>query len=175
MAVGYLGFMAYNAHFILSKHVYPSRPSSSSLSLLAPSLGAAIFALLSLRFQVERSPPSYYLYAFFPCFFWASILRDPWPFAQLFREAQAEATISQLLGGTIAVIGVLQIMVFGYSVREVFAALLLGMGSAWPALGMKRKFVEREWKLVGAYAVACVVLAVFPLLPVEKGESIMTM
>lgn len=80
-----------------------------------------------------------------------------------------------MLGGLLAVVGSLQTMVWGYSVRQVFAVLLLGMGVGWPVLGMKRAFVEREWKLVGSWTVSCVILAVFPLLPVEKGESIITM
>lgn len=176
VTLGYLGFMAYSVDFVLRKHVYTSQPSNSrSNTVLVPALAVTAFAILSFRFFVERSSPSYYLYALFPCFFWGKVLRDPWPFARLVRDAQAGTTSPKLLGGLLAVLGALQAMVFGYSVRQVFAALLLGMGVAWPLLGMGRSFAEKHWKLVGAWTASCIVLAVFPLLPVEKGESIITM
>lgn len=74
-----------------------------------------------------------------------------------------------------AVVGSLQTMVWGYSVRQVFAVLLVGMGLVWPIVGTESAFLRREKKLVAAWSGACVVLAVFPLLPVEKGESIAVM
>lgn len=177
VTLGYLGFILYNTAFLLSRHVYPSAPlrRQSMPNVLAPLLGVFAFTLLSTKFLIEQAPPSYYLYALFPAFFFSSVLSDPWPFVQLGRDLKAHASVGKVLGGIVVVVAALQTMVWGYSVRQVFAALLLGMGIVWPTVVMESAFLRREKKLVGAWGTSCAILAVFPLLPVEKGESIAVM
>lgn len=143
--------------------------------MVAPLFGTLAFTLLSTKFLIEQAPPSYYLYALFPAFFFSVVLSDPWPFIQLGRDLKAHASVGKILASTVVVVSALQTMVWGYSVRQVFAALLLGMGIAWPIIGMENAFVRREKKLVGAWGASCAILAIFPLLPVEKGESIAVM
>lgn len=177
VTLGYLGFILYNVSFLLRRHVYPSSPlrRQSTPNVISPVLGMFAFTLLSTKFMIEQAPPSYYLYALFPAVFFSSALSDPWPFVQLGRDLRAHASVGKVLGGIVVVVEALQTMVWGYSVRQVFAVLLLGMGIVWPVVGMDGAFLRREKKLVGAWGASCATLAVFPLLPVEKGESIATM
>ncbi|ORY72728.1 Phosphatidylinositolglycan class N-domain-containing protein [Leucosporidium creatinivorum] len=174
VTLGYLGFILYNTSFLLRRHVYPSAPlrRQSTPNVIAPLLGVFAFTLLSTKFMIEQAPPSYYLYALFPAFFFSSILSDPWPFLQLGRDLKAYASVVKVVGGLAIVLSALQTMVWGYSLREVFAVLLVGMGIVWPTVGMESGFLRREKMLIGAWGTSCAVLAVFPLLPVEKGESI---
>lgn len=172
VTVGYLGFMVYSTNFVLQTHVFAPHPSSApSPSLLGPSLGLAAFVALATRFLIERAPLTYYLYALFPSFFWGSILYDPWALRLLLASARSRAS-ARLAGGGALVVLTLELMVFGYMQRAVFAAIVAGMGLVWPLVGMDAGFRARHRKALGLWAVASVGLAVFPLLPVEKGESL---
>lgn len=66
-------------------------------------------------------------------------------------------------------------MVQGYSYRPVFSAIILGMGIIWPLMGMESEFRKGNKGLIAAWSAACAVLAIFPALPVEKGESLPVM
>ncbi|KAL8286582.1 hypothetical protein RQP46_004599 [Phenoliferia psychrophenolica] len=172
VTIGYLGFMSYSTNFVLQTHVFASQsPSPSSPSFLGPSLALASFAALATRFAIERAPITYYLYAFFPSFFWGSLLRDPWAIRLLVTAVKQHA--SPRLGVSAVLVGLtLELMVYGYMRREVFAAIVGGMGIVWPMVGMTGEFRSRNKSVLGVWAGACVVLAGFPLLPVEKGESL---
>lgn len=164
VTVGYVGFMLYSTSFILRTHVFPS---ATTPSLFGPALVLAAFTALATRFVIERAPLTYYLYAAFPSFFWGSILADPSPLLALLAR-----TTPRLVAATALVALTLELMVYGYFRREVFAAIILGMGLVWPLVGTGRLFREGNRALLRVWAGACFVLAVFPLLPVEKGESL---
>lgn len=66
-------------------------------------------------------------------------------------------------------------MVWGYAHRQVFSVLLLAMGAVWPVCYIDRAIVRANSGTVVAWTSSCITLAVFPLLPVEKGESIVIM
>lgn len=163
--------MAFSADFVLRTHVFSKPASHPTPSITIPVLGFSAFAALASRFAIERSPISYYVYAAFPCFFWTTVLRDPWPFHLAFAVGRARSTWA-IAAGSILVVGVLELMVAGYSTRLVFTGILLGMGVLWPMLGMERSFRGKNASLLIGWALSCVVLAVFPALPVEKGESL---
>lgn len=133
-----------------------------------------LFTPLSIRFLIEKAPISYYLYAIFPCYFWSALASDVQPFSKLFASIRHRSFfrsfIYAVLVGT-----TLLFMVQGYSYRPVFSAIILGMGIIWPLLGMEGAFREESKGLVAAWSGACGVLAIFPALPVEKGESLPVM
>ncbi len=174
VTLGYLGFIAYSTNFILRTYVYSLPPTTSSVFSPIPAAGFATFVTLATRFFLEHAPPSYYLYAVFPAFFWSSVLRDLSAFRKLYRSAKARSA-----GGLVVqaglVVGVLQLLVRGYQRREVFAAALGLMGALWPAFGMGGEFQRANGRLVVGWILSCGVLGVFPMLPVEKGESLPVM
>ena len=173
MTIGYLGFMAYSIDFVLKTHVFPSYSSTSSPSLLGPSLALAIFAALATRFAVERAPFTYYLYALFPSVFWGSTLRDPWAFRLLLAAAKKHASATLAINAALVAL-TLELMVYGYMQRMVFAAIMAGIGCVWPLVGMDRAFRASNRGVLRLFSAAQLVLAGFPLLPVEKGESLPT-
>lgn len=155
----------------LTPHCRSQLAVSRPKSLLPPLLGLTAFTILSTRFYIERSPLSYYLYLLFPVYFWTSIFSSPRAFLRL-GSALSKTSRSTLIWGPLGILLILQAMVQGYMHREVFAAILLGMGFVWPILGMDGAFVRSQKTLVGGWATSCVLLAVFPMLPVEKGEHV---
>lgn len=129
-----------------------------------------VFLALSIRFLLEKAPVSYHLYAVFPCFFWTSVLRDAHVWRQVWIDVRPNSP-SSIVSATVAIVAALQMMVWGYARRELFAAVLVVMGLGWPAFGMDVAFVYAQGGLLAAWAASCLSLAIFPLLPVEKGES----
>ncbi|KAK4054782.1 Glycosyl phosphatidyl inositol anchor synthesis [Microbotryomycetes sp. JL201] len=170
VSAGYAGFIVYSAKFIIKRHVIQLSTSNTTPSMLASALGFTAFAVLATRFYLEESPPSYYLYALFPCFFWSCILRDLTAFRHLRKSRQF--SVSGAIQVVLASMAVLQAMVFGYTSRRLFAYLLVGMAFLWPLFGMTTGFRKTHTPLIVCWIVSCLLLAVFPMLPVEKGESI---
>lgn len=178
VTLGYLGFIVYSTNFVLQTHVYPSyRPtanSNSPTSHFVSIIGIVVFAALATRFTLEKSPISYFLYSIFPCFFWSSILQNSWAFRRLLSNITWRSIIPTLFNSAL-VIGILQLMVIGYSNRIVFSAILLGIGFMWPILGMTGQFTSDNLGLLLGWAASCTLLAIFPALPVEKGENLLVM
>ncbi|GAA5887546.1 hypothetical protein JCM5296_002613 [Sporobolomyces johnsonii] len=174
VTLGYLGFMAFTTHFILSHHVFPSssvRPAKpASLSRLLALAPAAAFLTLVARFAVERAPLTYYLYALFPAYFWTHVLRDLSPFTRLFSSRTISLSRTALY--VVLTLSAVEVMAYGYTDRRMFALVALGMGWAWPMFGQKEGQGEIKRNYLMVWRVSMTVLAVFPLLPVEKGEDL---
>ncbi|GAA5965459.1 hypothetical protein JCM21900_006306 [Sporobolomyces salmonicolor] len=174
VTLGYLGFMAFTTHFVLSHHVFPSstpRPAKpaflSRLLALAP---ATAFLALVARFAVERAPLTYYLYALFPAYFWTHVLRDLSPFTRVFSSRTVSLSRTALY--VLVTLAAVEAMAYGYTDRRIFAIVALGMGWAWPMFGWKKGQGEIKMNYLMLWRVSMTVLAVFPLLPVEKGEDL---
>ncbi|GAA6047864.1 hypothetical protein JCM3770_004680 [Rhodotorula araucariae] len=173
VTLGYLGFMAFTAQSILAGHT----PAPSTIPRMTVTCGLPIGAFLSLcaRFAIERAPPSYYLYAFWPCAFWLAVLLDPAPFVALFRSTCTRASIlPRLFGSTTAVVLSLLAMAYGYTDRRVFALMALGMALVWPATMLDSAWRARNSALLAQWTVTLSALAVFTLLPTEKAEDLAT-
>ncbi|KDE08226.1 hypothetical protein MVLG_01493 [Microbotryum lychnidis-dioicae p1A1 Lamole] len=170
VALGYLGFIVYSAHFVLRTHVYSSdaKVATTTTSPIPRVLGATIFSILSAKFFIERSSATYYAYAAFPCYFWSSILSNRAPLIWLFRSI-SPARAATGLGATLIVV---QMIAQAYLVREYLTYILIIIALAWPLLGMDRAFIRKEQRLVAAWAASCSLLSIFPQLPVEKGENL---
>lgn len=165
VTIGYLSFMLLTAHSILSSSAAPSSPSRLTvLPLLA-------FLALSLRFAIEHAPLSYYLYAFFPSLFTFLALRNPSPLLSLLHPPTSGIPLSHRLAGGLSSILILETMAYGYTSRRAFALIALAMGFIWP-LTLDGRWRKENGGLVRGWVAAMGVLAVFPVLPVEKGEDL---
>ncbi|GJN91719.1 hypothetical protein Rhopal_004742-T1 [Rhodotorula paludigena] len=169
VTLGYLGFMAFTIHTILAADT-AARPHKPSILSAIPLLAFGTFVI---RFAVERAPLSYYLYALFPSAFWTAVLRDPGPFVTLFRSAHAgtASPAKSILYGTVTLVAI-EAMAYGYTDRVAFAAIALSMGLVWPAVMLDRAWKAQNRRLSIAWAASMSILAVFPILPVEKGEEL---
>lgn len=169
--------MAYTALAIFANGVSsaPIPPSTSHalLSLLPP----VAFGLFALRFAAERAPITYYLYAIFPTFFWHRVLRRGPALLATLRQARRLSAVStpRLAVDALVAVLVVEAMAYGYSDRRAFTAIAYGMGMVWPVVMLEPRFKIEQEKLLQVWQAVMAVLGVFPLLSVEKGESLATM
>ncbi|BGP21861.1 phosphatidylinositol glycan, class N [Rhodotorula toruloides] len=166
VTTGYVSFMLLAAHSILSS----SSATTSSPSRLAI-LPIVAFLAFSTRFAAERSPFSYYLYTFFPSLFTLLVLRDPYPLLSLCRSLASNLPLTRRLAGTLSTLLILETMAYGYTSRRAFALIALAMGFVWP-LTLDARWRSNNKVLVKGWMAVIGVLAVFPVLPVEKGEDL---
>ncbi|KWU43661.1 PigN-domain-containing protein [Rhodotorula sp. JG-1b] len=173
VTLGYTGFMAYTALAIFANGASSAPTPPSSLLSLLPLVA---FALLALRFAAERAPITYYLYAIFPTFFWHRVLRQIPAWLATLRQARSQRAVSlpRLAVDALAAILVVEAMAYGYSDRRAFTAIAYGMGMVWPVVMLEPRFKVEQEKLLQVWQAVMAVLGVFPLLPVEKGESLAT-
>ncbi|GAA5934260.1 hypothetical protein JCM3775_006952 [Rhodotorula graminis] len=172
VTLGYLGFIAFTAQTILvSSLALP--PSPSSRFPIAAGLPIGAFLSLCARFAVERVPTSHYLYALLPSAFWIVVLRDPAPFLALVRTTRTSSiSLSRLCASAGAVVLSILAMAYGYSDRRAFALIALGMGAMWPLAMLAPGVRATRGPVLSRWAAAMTALAVFPMLPVEKGENL---
>jgi phosphatidylinositol glycan class N len=173
VVLGYLGWMAAAGTFVLRHYGSARLPPSPPSATAAYSGCVAVFAALAGKFALERSPVTFYLYAAFGTLFWALVLRDPVPLSSAARRVLARP--AELLAALV-VLGTLELAVLGYFHRQAWTAgfVLLGcVAPLWSTSAAFRAQPENR-KLAAAWAVSCLVTGIFPLLPVEKGESLVT-
>lgn len=166
--------MAYTALAIFANGTLSAPTPPSSLLSLLPLVA---FGLLALRFVAERAPITHYLYAIFPTFFWHRVLRQTPALLGTLRQARRQSTISlpRLTIDALVAVLVVEAMAYGYSDRRAFTAIAYGMGMVWPVVMLEPRFKVEQEKLLQVWQAVMAVLGVFPLLPVEKGESLATM
>jgi GPI ethanolamine phosphate transferase 1 len=62
-----------------------------------------------------------------------------------------------------------------YTHRSIWSVGFVFMGFIWPAFSWPRKLVAQHRSLLTAWAASCLATAVFPLLAVDKKESLLAM
>lgn len=63
------------------------------------------------------------------------------------------------------------IQVYSYFERKILA-VCLALLVIWPLVKAPSSFIRRHRVLIAAWTVACLATALFPLLPVEKGDDL---
>jgi phosphatidylinositol glycan class N len=114
ITIGYLGWMAYATTTVLSLYVV-QESIPPQRTLLGSILFSSVLVALYSSFIVSKSPPSYYLYAFFPVLFWeevyarrASIAKG---FQALFGHVKSGGAVAALAFNVILYFGVIQSLV----------------------------------------------------------------
>lgn len=155
-----------------------------------------IFVPLSLGFTflyLQRSPLMYYLYLLFPVMFWAWALGYIAPTLRHMshalgtpKKATAKPVPSSSFGAslpftTIFSFLIMQCAVVGYFYREVYFIALFGV-AVWTWSGMTAPLSASRVSIFGIYVshsylqilwwVACILVGVFPLVPLDFGESV---
>ena len=184
--VAYLGWAAYAALFIF-------RPPSSDIPRsITTMISVSVMLMFWAMFAVQKSPMTFYVYVAFPCYFWNEVvLHAMEPVGSWFRERTLGFYGRSLIQAGL-VIGVLQSMVVcthrlqcitpsqytlqaAYTHRWLWSLGFVLMGIAWPLLSWPSHVRSQIPRLFFSWAVICIVTASFPLLGVEKKESLSTM
>ncbi|KAG6038715.1 Glycosyl phosphatidyl inositol anchor synthesis [Claviceps citrina] len=173
ITIGYLGWMAYAITTVVDMFVVRENVPAQR-SLLGNAAFTAVLVALYASFFTSKSPATYYLYSLFPVVFWEevfahreSLLRGK---AVLFANVQSPGGVfTIILHGALYVV-VIQLLAIGYIYREVLTGIFI-VAAAWPTVyGVS--FLQRHALLSTIWAVSCLIMSVFTLLPANKVESV---
>ncbi|KAI9457866.1 Phosphatidylinositolglycan class N-domain-containing protein [Boletus coccyginus] len=171
VVVAYVGWAAYTSISLL--------PAPDTLPVLAARKGIVdVFTLLTffgsaIAFWIQNAPWTFYVYVAFPCYFWRVFyLRGVPPLLR--AVSQSSFSSRQLCTYGLLVIVSLQSMVAAYTYRYMWSVGFIIIGVLWPYYGWPSSALLQNRQLALQWAFSCLVTSVFPLLPVDKQESLPT-
>ncbi|EGN92654.1 hypothetical protein SERLA73DRAFT_117102 [Serpula lacrymans var. lacrymans S7.3] len=173
VVLAYLGWAAYTSLFVL----YKDSPTSYKGSRTPIVINSATFVILLgfwVAFAIQKSRWTFYLYIAFPCYFWQQFaLRVVPAFLAYFKSSKTSSISSPILilQGAL-VVAVLQCMVAAYTRRFIWSVGFALMGLAWPSYSWPGKMRSERPQLQFLWALSCLVTGIFPLLSVDKKESL---
>ncbi|RMZ80194.1 hypothetical protein DV737_g3071, partial [Chaetothyriales sp. CBS 132003] len=172
ITIGYLGWIAYATTTVIDLHLLRgSTPASRTLT--SSIFFSSILVLLYASFVVEKSPLTYYAYAFFPLFFWEDVFAHRRGFVAaarlLFADLDRPSAYLSLALQALVYLAVLEGLVQSYFHRIIFT-LCYGLAAFWPNL-YGSDFIKNNSSTALAWAAGCLTLSTFTLLPVVKVEN----
>ncbi|KAF8165903.1 Phosphatidylinositolglycan class N-domain-containing protein [Crassisporium funariophilum] len=169
----YLGWAAYASLYILRPlDTMPvnSGDKSSFIRVASYTVLVAFWVLLA----VQSSPWSFYLYTLFPCYFWQQFLIQTSTTLRhhCLTKYPPISYIKFLLQASMVIIA-LQGMVAGYTHRFIWSIGFILVGLVWP-FSWDKEMRSNNTRLMFSWMTSCIVSAIFPLLSVDKKESLAT-
>ncbi|BDD56036.1 Glycosyl phosphatidyl inositol anchor synthesis [Monascus purpureus] len=175
VTLGYLGWIAYSLTTVIHLHVLHGTSDSHrtlSSSMFFSSILVALFSILLYQGSSWR----YYLYVSFPVFFWEEVFarRKALVAGRKIILSRVHSFGGYLTFGLQAALflGVLEALVQSYFLREIFTACFI-LGAFWPVV-YGTSFVTQHALLSATWAVGCLLMSTFTLLPAVKVEDITT-
>ncbi|KAK5760840.1 Glycosyl phosphatidyl inositol anchor synthesis [Elasticomyces elasticus] len=171
VTAGYLGWIAFAFTTAVDAYILDGKFDAKRTASSVTAFASVLVALYSFLF-VQSSPLTYYLYALFPVMFWEEVFVRRSALAagknKLFTKFSGEDRVKLSLN-FLAYIGILEVMVQSYYHREIYTICYL-LATAWPAFyGMQ--FLLENIILCATWALGCVSMSIFTLLPAIKTES----
>ncbi|KAI8822461.1 Phosphatidylinositolglycan class N-domain-containing protein [Fimicolochytrium jonesii] len=176
IALGYAGWVAYSTLFMIRGDVLNESSKGKRPVSLTPANSVYATSILvslglgTLLYQKE-SPLLYYIYAAFPIFFWSETIKQRALVADSVAGLRSRGT-TKSVAAIAAYALVLELLVYSYFRREVLAPSLWFLGLVWPWT-FPAGFRQKHFVLLVLWAGSCLATSVFPLLPVEKGDSVL--
>ncbi|KAI9710266.1 MAG: Glycosyl phosphatidyl inositol anchor synthesis [Bogoriella megaspora] len=173
VTAGYLGWIAFAITTVIDLHVLHGKTQDSRTTSSIVVFFSALVALYSLLF-IQSSSWTYYAYSVFPIIFWEEVWARRGALLKakeaLFGDNVSPKAYFRLALNTLAFVGLIEALVHSYHVREVYTICYV-LAAAWPAFyGVK--FVEKNSILAGTWALCCLSMGVFTLLPANKVENL---
>lgn len=172
VTIGYLGWIGYAIASFLHTYVTPDERKSSHLTVRLTSL--CILSALFWVFYFQRSPINYYLYALFPVFFWDQVIEHCGTIQRgtklLIERQDSKTPVKSAIFIFIFTLVLLEAIVYGYFHRAIFSACF-AVAILWPWV-QDPSVAYSNLSLSGGWAVLCLAMASFTLLPVNKEEDI---
>ncbi|KAI6012879.1 Phosphatidylinositolglycan class N-domain-containing protein [Pisolithus microcarpus] len=165
--VAYLGWAAYASISLLP----PVNSISTSRSRVIDVGTVAVLLGFWAAFWIQNSPWTFYVYVAFPCYFWREFCSRGVP---ALRRCVFESSLTyrSLFAQSILVISALQTMVVAYTHRSIWSVGFVVVGVLWPLITWPSSLLSQNRGLVGLWCGSCIVIGVFPLLAVDKEESL---
>ncbi|KAI9662803.1 MAG: Glycosyl phosphatidyl inositol anchor synthesis [Bathelium mastoideum] len=173
VTVGYLGWIAFAVTTVVDLHVLHGQTQDSRSTTSTLIFTSALVALYSFLF-IQSSPWNYYAYAIFPVVFWEEVWARRSALIKgkeaLFGREVSSKQITEISLNTLAFIGLLEALVQSYHIREIYSVCYF-VAAAWPAF-YGTEFLKQNTVLAGTWAMSCILMSVFTLLPAIKTESL---
>ncbi|KAK4193829.1 GPI ethanolamine phosphate transferase [Podospora australis] len=173
ITIGYLGWMAYALTIVVELHVLHGKVQPSR-TLGGIVVSSAILVAFYSSFFISKSPPTYYVYAFFPVFFWEEVYARRASLAegrkQLFGHVKTGGKVVSLLFNSAVYVAIIESLALGYIHREILTGLFL-LGSFWP-LSYGLSFLQKHAALSATWFLSCLAMSTFTLLPAMKTEDV---
>ncbi|KAF9459158.1 Phosphatidylinositolglycan class N-domain-containing protein [Collybia nuda] len=171
VTAAYTGWAAYASLYLFRPLEYSKL--SPRVSYFLKLIAAFTLIYSWIFFAIQHSPWTFYLYMVFPCYFWQHFLEQAIPALWNRRDSKKYAEYVVILFKGIAVIAVLQGMVVAYTHRYLWGVGFLLIGVVWP-LTWSRQVLTKYTKYAVTWSFLCLTTGIFPLLSVEKQESVPT-
>ncbi|KAJ7292742.1 Phosphatidylinositolglycan class N-domain-containing protein [Mycena rebaudengoi] len=166
----YTGWAVYASLYIF-RPVDKHSVKSSAQTFTTVFAGIILAAFWTL-FALQRSPWTYYLYIAFPCYFWQQFFVQALPYLRASFSGQLERYGYGQVGLRSAlVIAALQSMVAAYVHRSIWSLGFVLIGVVWPQVSWSNE--RRSGMSMPFWTVSCLVTGIFPLLSVDKDESLL--
>ncbi|KAI0790171.1 PigN-domain-containing protein [Irpex lacteus] len=164
----YLGWIAYSA-----AHLLP--PVKSSQHLLVNTATIITLVTSYAFFFLQHSPGTFYLYVAFPIYFWHQSLSRLADYIDHLLDTNQSGLLAPNDGLAYTIFSVIALegMVAGYTYRPIWSIGFALIGLMWPLFWPSKARSENK-RLLLTWVVVCLGTAVFPLLPVDKQESVPT-
>ncbi|PNY23987.1 GPI ethanolamine phosphate transferase 1 [Tolypocladium capitatum] len=173
ITIGYLGWMAYAVTtvvdmFVLHESIAPKR------TVMGVAAFSSVLVALCASFLISKSPLTYYAYAFFPVVFWEEVYAHRDSLAQgrkvLFGHLDSAGAVATFFFHTVLYIAIIQSLALGYIYREILTGIFV-LAAVWPATyGVS--FLRSHAVLSITWAVSCLIMSTFTLLPAMKVENV---
>ncbi|KAF8180205.1 Phosphatidylinositolglycan class N-domain-containing protein [Pholiota molesta] len=173
VTAAYLGWAAYASLYIFRPLDAISNAGPSFIPTLI-TIGSWLTVVgFWASFALQKSPWSFYVYIAFPCYFWQQFLVQSISYVRSNRRKMSASTqFGVLVRGTMVVLALLG-MVAGYTHRSIWSIGFVLIGVVWPVVGGRGMFSKDRW-MSAFWTLSCLATAVFPLLSVDKNESLST-
>ncbi|XP_070574124.1 GPI ethanolamine phosphate transferase 1-like [Ptychodera flava] len=176
IVLGYFGWMAYILQILLRSHtsITSHRPkclnidnsgcaNTQNINIIFTIIGGTVFILLTL----QRSPAMYYIYCLLPVVLWNHAAKQYHVISDVISYISKNLWGFKLIGCGFLMAAAVEILVLSFFHRELLSVGLLGIG-VFPMLTSLRK---SDKVTVFCWLIICIIVAVFPLLPVVGRES----
>ncbi|ANB14247.1 Mcd4p [Sugiyamaella lignohabitans] len=173
VTTGFLGWIGYATTSFFHLFVIDSNPSLSHRSVIRV-ITVGVLAILCGLLYHQESPIHFYLYAIFPAFFWDQIFENAailtGGIKSLVSSSPTKNKTQTSVFSLVFLVGLFEAIVYGYFYREIFS-LCFGIAAMWPWIQDFKIALKNIW-LSAFWALLCIILAIFTILPVLKVESI---
>ncbi|KAG9310904.1 Phosphatidylinositolglycan class N-domain-containing protein [Chiua virens] len=166
--IAYVGWAAYASISLFPTLCTP--PAANIRNGLIDAFILLAFIGSAVAFWIQNSPWTFYIYVAFPCYFWREFfLRG----APVLLSAISQSTFSsrQLCIYGLLVVS-LQSMVAAYTYRSIWSLGFVVIGFLWPCCTWPSSTLLQNRKLALQWTLSCLITAIFPLLSIEKKESL---
>ncbi|KAF8076905.1 Phosphatidylinositolglycan class N-domain-containing protein [Lyophyllum atratum] len=172
VTAAYIGWAAYASLYIFRPMDYMSvAPASACNNGIVDAVAGVTLLGFWALFAVQRAPWTFYVYIAFPCYFWHQVLSQI--MLGLPNQVRGRVSYLKVLVSTVMTVAVLQGMVAAYTHRFIWSIGFLLIGVVWPVTWPKDR-LRKHFTPAILWALLCLVAAVFPILSVEKQESLPT-